>query len=447
MSDALFLSLNAGATGAASGPSGWVVRWATRGERGGVVFRALPPRTLSALRRLDGEGAAEDELIAGVGDGDGARHRLLRCLDRLDRRGLLLRSARAGGVLLATLTPPPGGWAFAARPVAPGRRYLLSRFAAVRRDGCSLAVDSPRAGARVVLHDARAAALIGTLAEPGTVAELTGRVGSLPAGAVADVLALLLNGDALDHPPDGGAPPSEDETPALRTGEFHDLLFHAGWRRAPGGPRGAGPVPAAGPASAPAAFFDLPRPDVDHIRRHDPPLGRVQAARRSTREYGADPLTVRQLGEFLDRTARAGEPFPGAPQPLEIFPVVDDCAGLDAGLYRYDRRRHRLARLCGRTADVERLLADAAASAGLAESGVQALLVLAAGRTAPAPYPYALLLQQVGALFQTMYLVATAMGLAPCALGCGDSDAFARAAGADYYAEPSVGEFLLGSMR
>jgi hypothetical protein len=44
-----------------------------------------------------------------------------------------------------------------------------------------------------------------------------------------------------------------------------------------------------------------------------------------------------------------------------------------------------------------------------------------------------------------MYLAATAMNLAPCALGCGDSDLFARAAGTDYYVETSVGEFLLGS--
>ncbi|MFN8625359.1 MAG: hypothetical protein U0587_05185 [Candidatus Binatia bacterium] len=51
----------------------------------------------------------------------------------------------------------------------------------------------------------------------------------------------------------------------------------------------------------------------------------------------------------------------------------------------------------------------------------------------------------MGVLYQTMYLVATAMGLAPCAAGCGNADLFARAAGVDYYAETSVGEFLLGS--
>jgi hypothetical protein len=46
-----------------------------------------------------------------------------------------------------------------------------------------------------------------------------------------------------------------------------------------------------------------------------------------------------------------------------------------------------------------------------------------------------------------MYLTATAMGLAPCAIGGGDADLFARAAGTDYCAETSVGEFLLGSPR
>jgi hypothetical protein len=46
-----------------------------------------------------------------------------------------------------------------------------------------------------------------------------------------------------------------------------------------------------------------------------------------------------------------------------------------------------------------------------------------------------------------MYLTATAMGLAPCAIGGGDADLFARAAGTDYCAESSVGEFLLGTPR
>jgi SagB-type dehydrogenase family enzyme len=58
---------------------------------------------------------------------------------------------------------------------------------------------------------------------------------------------------------------------------------------------------------------------------------------------------------------------------------------------------------------------------------------------------YALTLKHVGVLYQTLYLVATAMGLAPCAVGSGDTAAAARALGLDWTQESSVGEFLIGS--
>jgi oxazoline/thiazoline dehydrogenase len=44
-----------------------------------------------------------------------------------------------------------------------------------------------------------------------------------------------------------------------------------------------------------------------------------------------------------------------------------------------------------------------------------------------------------------MYLVATAMDLAPCAIGGGNSDLFAQTTGINYLDETSVGEFILGS--
>ena len=59
---------------------------------------------------------------------------------------------------------------------------------------------------------------------------------------------------------------------------------------------------------------------------------------------------------------------------------------------------------------------------------------------------YSLILKEVGVLYQTMYLVATAMKLAPCALGAGDAEVFARAIGSEFHEETSVGEFALGSL-
>lgn len=57
---------------------------------------------------------------------------------------------------------------------------------------------------------------------------------------------------------------------------------------------------------------------------------------------------------------------------------------------------------------------------------------------------YAAQLKNVGAIYQTMYLVATAMGLGGCALGLGNSDRFARITGRDWLEEGSIGEFMIG---
>jgi oxazoline/thiazoline dehydrogenase len=121
---------------------------------------------------------------------------------------------------------------------------------------------------------------------------------------------------------------------------------------------------------------------------------------------------------------------------------------LPEGLYYYAPLEHQLVRLSERTAPVEQLLRGAQAAAGLAAPPI---LITLASRFQRLSWKYgsiayATTLKNVGVLYQTMYLVATAMGLAPCALGGGDADLFAAAAGTDYYAESSVGEFLLGSL-
>jgi SagB-type dehydrogenase family enzyme len=183
-------------------------------------------------------------------------------------------------------------------------------------------------------------------------------------------------------------------------------------------------------------------------------------------------MTAGQLGEFLFRVARVREvisheiltpagpmtmdiaprPYPagGALYELEVYAVVQACAGVGPGIYYYDPCGHRLARLRGPTDEYGLLLEDAALCAGVDPATLQVLLV------SSARFPrvswkysglaYSLVLKHVGIVQQSMYLVATSMGLGGCALGAGDSDLFARAVGTDYYAETSVGEFLLGSV-
>jgi SagB-type dehydrogenase family enzyme len=439
-----------------------------------VSLRQLPGAILDALVRCGSPGEDQDQLCERIGgDGNGALARWYYCLERLTRLGLLCHVACAGPTRLATLVAVSPN--FVSRPdqLVAGRRHVLSRFAYLRRQGTEAVLESPLAHARMILNDCRVAVLVGALAAPATAAELAERVGALPAEAVASVLTLLLKAGMLD---DG------EDASALQTWEFHDLLFHARSRLgrfdAPCGGTfrlvdRLAPPPALKPPAAGEAH-ELYRPDQDRLEQDDPPLARVQARRCSVRHFDrARPITARQLGEFLFRVGRVTRRYEGevttpcgpvrlefAPRPypaggelheLELYAAVGVCTDLAPGLYHYDPAGHRLIRLRGLTAEVAALLRDAAAATGGPEDSVQVLLILAARFARLAwkyeSIAYALTLKHVGILYQTMYLTATAMGLAPCAIGGGDADLFARAAGTDYYAETSVGEFLLGSLR
>ena len=57
---------------------------------------------------------------------------------------------------------------------------------------------------------------------------------------------------------------------------------------------------------------------------------------------------------------------------------------------------------------------------------------------------YGVILRNAGALYQTLYLAATELGLSPCGIGAGDSATFARATGLDPVVEGTVGDFILG---
>jgi oxazoline/thiazoline dehydrogenase len=127
--------------------------------------------------------------------------------------------------------------------------------------------------------------------------------------------------------------------------------------------------------------------------------------------------------------------------------VINKCEDIAAGLYHYEPLSHQLCRVAnGNT--IEGFLTDAQQAMG-SEEVPQVLIIIAARFQRMAwkyeSTAYASILKHVGVLYQTMYLVATAMELAPCALGSGNSDLFAQTTGCDYYIETSVGEFALGS--
>jgi SagB-type dehydrogenase family enzyme len=193
---------------------------------------------------------------------------------------------------------------------------------------------------------------------------------------------------------------------------------------------------------------------------------RCLSARRSVRHYGAVPMPRRTFERFLDLSARAhalvetpdlgwissrNYPSGGARYPLEIHPLVYHVEGVEAGLYHYDPFGHRLGRLEIDPQHSEVLLADALRKMGGSEAlyGRPAVLFLITAVYARTCWkyrgiPYQLLLMETGALYQTMYLVGTALGLAPCAVGAFPELAVAELLELDVRDEGQVGLFALG---
>lgn len=427
---------------------------------------------LAALHALaSSDGATAEQLVDLVTRCDGVASLpiFLAYLRHFIQGGMICHTVRWPGGKLATLMPTSSTYQWRSDEPDVNTRYVISRFAYLRRHGEQFIFTSPLAPAIVMLHDWRAIALLHTLARPCGAEELCRVVEDIPDTSVVMFVRLLLGCHILSSVGDDGRP--KEETSTLTQWDFHDLLFHVssrlGKQHTPYGAtfRFLGkidPLPAVKPPMS-ADAISLYRPNLQALKDNDLPFTRVLEERRSIRIYNEQPITAVQLGEFLFRTARirslavtaqaeyerSDRPYPsaGACYELELYVVVNACEGLSSGLYHYDPQEHQIHRLADRTREAETLLGEADSAAGQ-QGRPQVLLILAARFQRVAwkyeAMAYAAILKDVGVLYQTMYLVATAMGLAGCALGGGNSDLFAVAAGTDYYVETSVGEFMLG---
>jgi SagB-type dehydrogenase family enzyme len=416
--------------------------------------------TISAMEALAGDGLDADGLTGSP--------QLGMLVHQLESGGWIARTVRAGDRPLATLEPLGFADVLVRKGLGPDLPLRTSRFALLHALDGQTIVESGHAKARVVLHEPLIAGLIAGLSAPVAEDDLDPAEYGLERDELDAVIRLLLQARILVRD-SADEPERSDQT--LAQWDPVDLLFHARSRL---GRRGEGyggtyrfkdrfsDVPAL--REQPEEALALPKPDLDRLMADDPPLQKVIEERKSVRMHddGA-PIDIARLGELLYRTSRvkgtidhpeqgtfALRPYPngGALYELEVYPVVRLCEGVPAGLHRYDGVRHALVPISEPSAFTEGLLQHSRVAA-LMESPPQVLLVIAARFDRVSwkyeGMPYALTLKHVGVLYQTLYLAATAMGLAPCGLGGGDSDLFSRAAGVAYEAETSVGEFILGS--
>jgi SagB-type dehydrogenase family enzyme len=295
----------------------------------------------------------------------------------------------------------------------------------------------------------------------------------------AELLALLVDCQILfkiTAAGDAGLRTSEgDDTLVLW--DFHDLLFHARSTQGRHANLLGGVYPYAGTMPAlpavrphwPGKRIDL-RPFSDAPSPAISPLGQILRERHSTRSFDdGKPIALAEISRFLDNAARVlsrsehaadlgdggpiveytARPYPsaGAEYELELYLAVDRCAGLARGFYHYDAGDHALVAIEAPNEQLDALLMGAA-YAMAAPAPPQIVIMIAArfGRVSwkYSSIAYSLILKDVGVLMQTLYLIATDMGLGGCAIGTTDIDLFAKMTGIEFHVEGPVGQFALG---
>jgi oxazoline/thiazoline dehydrogenase len=467
-----------------------------------LVFRGLSAGEERALRALAGGGGTSDSLADMVLE-TGEAPTLSRWffhLERMRLRGALRESllhegrallhldhiARGGWATLDTGTrdlpahrsheSPPGGAAEAgaAPPRHEGRRVVLSRFAGLRRWGTDLVLESPLSGIRVTLADADATRLIHLLSAPRLLVELEGGIPAWSSRTARSAVEILLASGMVVETDENGVP-EEDRWPPARRWEPEDLRFHAHSRLGHHDKPMGGTLPFTGqleplPALRPPRGTDitpLPPTDPSRIEAEDPTLFSAMEARRSRRPPFSRDLTLEELSTLLWRTARAdprrawrdvpyeilSRPHPsgGGTYPLEWYVAHRSLDGLEEGIHHYLPARHALEGVPTEPEAVDALFASYRLLSEPDRAGSRdPVLIVLTARFGRANWKYrsvaySLILKEVGVAIQSLYLVATAMGLGACALGAGDDVLFGRLVGLDPLEEAAVGEFLVGS--
>ncbi len=404
-----------------------VTRW---GERTVVAVSAV---SAESLRRMAfGPVALHNALPPG--DGTAAAAELERVIDLVGCAVVHSVGLPDGQQPLLSVEPVVDTPLFRLAPVLPTARVRLPRIAVLRPEGDDLVLEVPGAPFRVLLRQPLARALATALCVATVPGDLARSVGA-PLPVVLELLAFLVASGAVQVAAADGTFATD---PALRGWSSHELVFQRHSRSRAvrpddDGDRGLPPVVRPLPAGP---RFPLPRPDLAARAATDPTLTALLESDHVCPDLAGAVLTAEQVGELLYRGARvrstgpAHLPSPGggpsheaSQRPyaniaclyeLEVYLTLDRCAGLPSGLFHYDPLGHALTRIDADPAHVGTVLDVGRVAAGSAKRPAMVLTITARiGRLSwilPGA-SLAVALTHCGALQQTIYLVAKAMGL------------------------------------
>lgn len=350
------------------------------------------------------------------------------------------------------------------------QEFRLSGFAFIRREGDHFLLESSTGQARIIICDQRVMDFIGILSSFKMTGELAVE-SDLSANVLHTLIKILHSGNFLEYNTTSEIPLADE------LWNFHDLLFHTRTRygrhnyNLGGTYRFIGkrpPKTAIRKEANALAEIALPVP-ADEELSCSKTLNSCLEERQSTRHFNG--LDLHKLGLLLYRCLRvkgtrpyevqnaAGDteeiellnaPYPsgGGMYELHFYLTIYDCEGLEPGFYHYNGFDHSLSLLHRRNNDTDAMMWYARACMG-SEAFPPAVITFSADFERMfwkyEHMAYAAILKNVGVIFQTLYLVATDLGLGACAIGNGNIEVLKNLTGKPLLQESSVGEFILGN--
>lgn len=204
----------------------------------------------------------------------------------------------------------------------------------------------------------------------------------------------------------------------------------------------------------------------ENIQQDKSTLKDVLEKRKSIRMYSNENISLDSLSYFLYYTARiknifkskegtlTERPYPsgGARYPLEIYVANNRIIDIQKGIHYYDPLKHQLILINNNKnyqKKFNKFLLDVQYPLMDREPDIVFIITAVFARTM---WKYeklgmSLILSDLGCLYQTMYLLATEMKLAPCPIGKTEENLVKNWLNLDWLEESHVGTFMLGVPR
>jgi SagB-type dehydrogenase family enzyme len=156
-------------------------------------------------------------------------------------------------------------------------------------------------------------------------------------------------------------------------------------------------------------------------------------------------------GQVLWGLTLTRRPYPsgGARYPLEIYPVNNSISEIEKGIYHYNPLKHKLTLINKNEIYRKKLIESILQQLGTLINREPDVVFIITAVFARTMWKYkniglSLIMSELGCLYQTMYLVATEMNLAPCPLGGTHEELVKDWLNLNWFEESQVGTFLLG---